>query len=53
MGALLRTVDDGRAFPKDADPLWMGYSSANGMATFVVKSSGFDERTWLDHFGNP
>ena len=21
--------------------------------TFVVKSLGFDERTWLDHFGNP
>ena len=32
----------------------MGYSIGQWDGdTFVVKSLGFDERTWLDHFGNP
>ena len=45
---------DGRALPKDPDPRWMGYSvGAWEGDTFVVRSLGFDERTWLDHFGNP
>jgi hypothetical protein len=50
-----RTIwTDGRQVPKDLDPLWMGYSIGQWDGdTFVVKSVGFDERTWLDHFGNP
>jgi hypothetical protein len=45
---------DGRELPKDPDPQWMGYSVGKWEGdTFVVKSLGFDERTWLDHFGNP
>jgi hypothetical protein len=50
-----RTIwTDGRQFPKDPDPQWMGYSIGQWDGdTFVVKSLGFDERTWLDHFGNP
>src|ERR1051325_9491045 len=45
---------DGRDVPKDPDPQWMGYSVGKWDGdTFVVKSMGFDERTWLDHFGNP
>ena len=45
---------DGRPLPKDPDPRWMGYSvGAWEGDTFVVHSLGFDERTWLDHFGNP
>ena len=45
---------DGRELPKDPDPHWMGYSVGKWEGdTFVVKSMGFDERTWLDHFGNP
>lgn len=45
---------DGRQLPKDPDPQWMGYSTGDWEGdTFVVKSLGFDERTWLDHFGNP
>jgi hypothetical protein len=45
---------DGRELPKDPDPHWMGYSVGKWDGdTFVVKSLGFDERTWLDHFGNP
>ena len=45
---------DGRALPKDPDPRWMGYSVGRWEEDiFVVNSLGFDERTWLDHFGNP
>jgi hypothetical protein len=45
---------DGRALPKDPEPRWMGYSVGRWEGdTFVVNSLGFDERTWLDHFGNP
>jgi hypothetical protein len=45
---------DGRELPKDPDPQWMGYSVGKWEGDiFVVKSLGFDERTWLDHFGNP
>jgi hypothetical protein len=45
---------DGRELPKDPDPQWMGYSVGNWEGdVFVVKSLGFREDTWLDHFGNP
>jgi hypothetical protein len=43
-----------RELPKDPDPQWMGYSVGNWEGDiFVVKSLGFGEDTWLDHFGNP
>ena len=45
---------DGRELPKDPEPRWMGYSVGRWEGdTFVVQSTGFDERTWLDHFGSP
>jgi hypothetical protein len=45
---------DGRALPKDPDPRWQGYSTGKWEGdTFAVTSVGFDDRTWLDHFGNP
>jgi hypothetical protein len=45
---------DGRELPKDPDPHWMGYSVGKWEGdAFVVKSTGFDDRTWLGHFGNP
>src|SRR5579864_4648741 len=44
---------DGRPFPKDPDPRWLGYSVGKWDGdTFVVDSLGFDERTWLDRMGN-
>lgn len=44
---------DGRQLPKDPDPRWMGYSVGKWDGdTFVVDSTGFDERTWLDRMGN-
>lgn len=54
-GHSYRTIwTDGRALPTDPEPRWMGYSvGAWDGDTFVVRSNGFDERTWLDHFGNP
>lgn len=51
-----RTIwTDGRAAPKDLVlPLWNGYSIGRWEgSTFVVESTDFDDRTWLDHFGDP
>jgi hypothetical protein len=52
---LWRTIwTDGRALPKDPDPAWNGYSIGHWEGdTFVVESTGYDERTWVDHFGDP
>jgi len=53
---LVRTIwTDGRKLPEDADQLrWWGYSTGHWDGdTFVVDSNGFDERTWIDHFGYP
>ena len=47
---------DGRALPvpTDVDPRILGYSVGRWDGdTFVVEANGFDERTWLDHFGYP
>ena len=54
---------DGRELPKDAggddpgapDPRYFGYSVGHwdGDYTFVVNSTGMDERTWIDHVGHP
>ena len=55
-GYQLRTIwTDGRAVLKDPDlPRWWGYSVGKWDGdTFVVDSYGFDERTWVDHFGYP
>ena len=51
-----RTIwTDGRKLPDDPDQLrWWGYSTSHWEGdTFVVNSNGFDERTWVDHFGYP
>jgi hypothetical protein len=46
---------DGRELPKDPEPRWFGYSVGKWVDdyTFVVETSGTDERTWLDHAGRP
>jgi len=45
---------DGRELPQKPDPAWMGYSIGKWDGdTFVVTSTGYDDRTWLDHLGNP
>jgi hypothetical protein len=46
---------DGRELPKDPDPQWYGYSTGKWEDdyTFVVRTAGTDERTWLDNAGDP
>ena len=52
----LRTIwTDGRKPLMDPDlPRWWGYSAARWEGdTFVVTTTGVDDRTWVDHFGYP
>src|SRR5579883_1839364 len=45
---------DGRALEAAPNPSWMGYSVGHWDGdTLVVESFGFNDRTWLDHDGNP
>src|SRR3984885_7689008 len=45
---------DGRALETNPNPSWMGYSVGHWDGdTLVVESSGFNDRTWLDHDGHP
>jgi len=46
---------DGRELPKDPEPRWYGYSVGKWKddTTFVVQTSGTDDRTWLDNAGRP
>jgi hypothetical protein len=45
---------DGRAFPKDPQPTWFGYSVGRWEGdTFVVDSMGFNDQTWMDDSGLP
>jgi hypothetical protein len=45
---------DGRGHPKDLEPTWMGDSIGKWEEdTFVVDSVGFNEKSWLDSYGDP
>jgi hypothetical protein len=45
---------DGRELPKDAEPTWMGYSVGVWEGdTLVVRTAGFNDKTWLDGSGHP
>ena len=45
---------DGRALPKDPDPSWLGYSVGHWDGdTFVVETLGFNDKEWVDLYGNP
>jgi len=45
---------DGRELPKDPNPTWMGYSIGHWEGdTFVVETSGFNGKGWLDTNGHP
>jgi hypothetical protein len=55
-GKIWRVIwTDGRDLPKDPEPRWFGYSIGKweDNYTFVVQTSGLDERTWLDRAGRP
>lgn len=52
----MRTIwTDGRKVLMDPDePRWWGYSVGRWDGdTFVVTTTGVDQRTWVDHFGYP
>jgi hypothetical protein len=45
---------DGREHPKDVGPSWMGHAIGKWDGdTFVVDSVGFNDKAWLDFWGNP
>jgi hypothetical protein len=45
---------DGRSLPTDPDPTWYGYAIGRWEGdTFVVKSSGFNDKAWLTVTGYP
>jgi len=45
---------DGRTLQKDPQPTWMGYSTGTWDGdVLVVRTTGFNEQTWLDDVGHP
>ncbi len=46
---------DGRELPEDPEPRWFGYSVAKWVDdyTLVVRTSGLNEKTWVDRAGRP
>jgi hypothetical protein len=52
---LWRTIwMDGRPLPKNPDPSYLGYSVGRWEGdTLVVETIGFNDRPWVDSYGNP
>jgi len=49
-----QVFSDGRKPPVDPTPTWMGYSVARWEGdTFLVETSGYNDKTWLDFTGHP
>ncbi len=50
-----RTIwTDGRSRPQNPDPTWLGYSVGHWEGdTFIVDTVGFNDKVWVDGFGNP
>jgi hypothetical protein len=45
---------DGRDLPKDPEPTWYGYATGQWDGdTLVVRSSGFNDKPWVDADGHP
>jgi hypothetical protein len=45
---------DGREFPENLNPTWMGYSIGHWEGdTLVIEVKGYNEKTWLDMMGDP
>jgi hypothetical protein len=52
-GATRHIWMDGRDLPKSPDGRWLGYSVGHWEGdTLVVDTVGFDDRAWLDQWGN-
>ena len=53
-GTSRQVYTDGRKFPGDLEPLWMGSSAGRWDGdTLVVDTRGFNDKTWLDALGHP
>jgi len=53
-GTSRRVYTDGRKYPDDPQPLWMGYSVGRWEGdTLVVGTRGFNDKSWLDGLGHP
>jgi hypothetical protein len=52
---LWRTIwTDGRALPKNPDTTYLGYSAGKWDGdTLVVETIGFNDKPWVDAYGNP
>lgn len=52
---LWRTIwADGRPLPTDSDPSFLGYAVGKWEGdTFVVDTVGFNDKPWVDSYGNP
>jgi len=52
---LWRTIwTDGRPLPKSPDPTYLGYSVGRWEGdTLVVETVGFNDKPWVDAYGNP
>ena len=49
-----QVLTDGRGFPEDAPPTWLGYSIGRWEGdTFVAETIGVIDETWLDDIGHP
>ena len=45
---------DGRGFPSDPNPAWLGYSIGKwDQGIFIVDTTGFNDLSWLDDTGHP
>jgi hypothetical protein len=53
-GHFRQVFTDGRGFPPEMQPTWLGYSIGKWEGdTFVVETTGFNDQTWLDDGGHP
>jgi len=54
MSRFRQVFTDGRAYPVDPQPAWFGYALGkwDGDA-FVIETTGFNDKTWLDDSGHP
>jgi hypothetical protein len=53
-GVFRQIFTDGRTLQKKPDPTWMGYSTGAWEGdTLVVRTTGFNDKTWLDDVGHP
>ena len=53
-GHYRQVFTDGRGFPREMNPTWLGYSIGKWEGdTFVVDTAGFNDQTYLDDGGHP